>query len=164
MKPRKKPLSKTAKAKLEKATIAESEMRTALVLEMLIKGCSKTYIVRFCAEKFKIRLRQTEVYIAKATYEIKETYGEKYKENIIEKQLAQLDDLYVKNYTIEDFRECRNLIESKSKLLGINAAIKTDITTGGEKLNTSKPDLSKLSPAALDELINSFTDDRNDDK
>lgn len=42
------------------------------------------------------------------------------------------------------------------------APTKTDITTGGEKLNTSKPDLSKLSPAALDELINSFTDNGND--
>ena len=41
----------------------------------------------------------------------------------------------MKNYTIEDFRECRNLIESKNKMLGINAPTKTDITTNGKDLN-----------------------------
>jgi len=51
---------------------------------------------------------------------------------LIEKQLAQLDNLYVKNYTIEDFRECRNIIESKSKLLGLNAPSKITLG-GGEK-------------------------------
>jgi hypothetical protein len=36
-----------------------------------------------------------------------------------------------------------------------------DITTGGEKINTPKPDLSKLSTATLLELQKSFTDDGN---
>ena len=124
---KKKPISK-----IEKATIAESELRTALVYEMIVKGCNKNYIVRFCAEKYKIRLRQVEVYIAKATDQIKNNYGDKYKEDIIAKHLAQLDDLFVKNYTIEDFRECRNLIESKNKMLGIG---QTNIRLSGDKNN-----------------------------
>lgn len=128
---RKKPISK-----IEKATIAESELRTALVYEMIVKGCNKNYIVRFCTEKYNIRLRQIEVYIAKATEQIKLNYGEKYKENIVAKHLAQLDDLFVKNYTIEDFRECRNLIESKNKMLGLNAPTKTDITTNGQSISS----------------------------
>jgi hypothetical protein len=128
---------------LEKATIAESDLRTATIYEMIIKGCNKNYIVRFCAENYNIKLRQVEVYIAKATAEIKENYGEKYKEQIIEKHLAQLDDLYIKNYTIEDFRECRNLIESKNKMLGLNAPIKTDVTSNGKDI-IYKPLWAKL--------------------
>ena len=37
--------------------------------------------------------------------------------------------LYVKNYTIEDFRECRNIIESKTKMLGLNDIIEDDSIT-----------------------------------
>lgn len=118
--------------KVEKATLAESELRTALVLEMLIKGCSRSYIIQYCAKNYNLRTRQIDVYIAKANAEIKETYGEKYKENIIEKHLAQIDNLYVKNYTIEDFRECRNLIESKNKMLGLGM---TNVRLSGDAKN-----------------------------
>lgn len=145
---RKKPISK-----IEKATIAESELRTALVYEMIVKGCNKNYIIRFCTEKYNIRLRQIEVYIAKATEQIKLNYGEKYKENIIAKHLAQLDDLFVKNYTIEDFRECRNLIESKNKMLGLNAPTRTDITTNGQSI--SSPEEREARIKALIEKYNS---------
>lgn len=145
---RKKPISK-----IEKATIAESELRTALVYEMIVKGCNKNYIVRFCTEKYNIRLRQIEVYIAKATEQIKLNYGEKYKENIVAKHLAQLDDLFVKNYTIEDFRECRNLIESKNKMLGLNAPTRTDITTNGQSITSPEDRESRIQ--ALIEKFNS---------
>lgn len=111
-----------------KATDAEIELRISIIYEMVVKGCSRKYIVRYCAETWNIASRQTDEYLSRVYLEIKETYGQDYKEKLIEKQLAQLDDLYVKNYTIEDFRECRNLIESKSKLLGLNSAIKTEIT------------------------------------
>ena len=111
----------------EKSTNAEIELRLSTIYEMVVKGASRKYIVRYCSEKFEITSRQTDEYLKRVYEEIKETYGEDYKQKILEKQLAQLDDLYVKNYTIEDFRECRNIIESKSKLLGLNAAEKIDI-------------------------------------
>ena len=111
-----------------KATDAEIELRISTIYEMVVKGASRKYIVRYCAETWNIASRQTDEYLSRVYLEIKETYGQDYKERLIEKQLAQLDDLYVKNYTIEDFRECRNLIESKSKLLGLNSAEKTEIS------------------------------------
>ncbi len=104
----------------EKSTDAEVELRIATVYEMVVKGASRKYIVRYGSETWKVSSRTIDEYLSRVYDEIKETYGQKYKENIISKQLAQLDDLYVKNYIIEDFRECRNLIESKSKLLGLN--------------------------------------------
>lgn len=120
------------KEDITKGTCAEVELRIATIFEMVIKGCDKKYIVRFCAENYNIGIRQTEVYLKRVQDEIKENYGEKYQKDLIEKQLAQLDNLYIKNYTIEDFRECRNIIESKSKLLGLNAPSKITLG-GGEK-------------------------------
>lgn len=112
-----------------KATDAEIELRISTIYEMVVKGCSRKYIVRYCAETWNIASRQTDEYLSRVYLEIKETYGQDYKEKLIEKQLAQLDDLYVKNYTIEDFRECRNLIESKSKLLGLNEPLKVSVSS-----------------------------------
>lgn len=111
----------------EKSTDAEVELRIATVYEMVVKGASRKYIVRYGSETWKISSRQIDDYLKRVYQEIKETFGQDYKESIISKQLAQLDDLYIKNYTIEDFRECRNLIETKSKLLGLNEPDKTSI-------------------------------------
>ena len=118
-----------------KATDAEIQLRIDTIYEMVVKGASRKYIVRYCSEKFKISSRQTDEYLSRVYDEIKNTFDTEKKQQIISKQLAQLDDLYVKNYTIEDYRECRNIIESRSKLLGLNEPIKSDVTTNGKEIN-----------------------------
>lgn len=121
---------------MSKSTDAEILLRINTIYEMVVKGASRKYIVRYCSENFKISSRQTDEYLKRVYEEIKETYSPEEKEKLISKQMAQLDDLYVKNYTIEDFRECRNIIESRSKLLGLNAADKHDLTTNGKDINS----------------------------
>lgn len=113
-----------------KGTLAEVELRIATVYEMVVKGASRAYIVRFCAKEWNLKPRQVDVYLKRVYKQIKITYDDSYRELIIQKQMAQLDDLYVKNYTIEDFRECRNIIESRSKLLGLNAPAKIEHSGG----------------------------------
>lgn len=122
--------------KPKKATNAEIDLRVSSVYEMIVKGHTRSMIVRFSSENWGIGERQTEDYIASARKLINENYGEKYRENILEKHLAQLDKLYAKNYANEDFRECRNLIESVSKLLGVGEFNKTKIdhTTQGKPI------------------------------
>ena len=117
---------------MAKATDAEIELRIATIYEMVIKGCSRAFIVRFTAENWKIEERQTNSYLMTVKDKIKNTYGQEYKETILSNHLAQLENLYEKNYTIEDFRECRNIIDSRNKLLGLNAAQKTDVDVKGE--------------------------------
>lgn len=114
--------------KQNKATDLESEKRKNIIYEMVVKGATINYIVRYCSENFGIGKRQTEKYLTKVYQEIKETYNDDYKKSLLDKHIAQLEDLYVKNYTIEDFRECRNIIESKNKMLGLNAPDKIDTT------------------------------------
>ena len=112
-----------------KATDSEVKIRLSIIYDMIVKGMSRKYIVRYCAEKWGLASRQVDVYLKRVYTEIKETYGDSYKKNILSRQLAQLDDLYVKNYTAKDYRECRNLIESKNKLLGLNEPEKFNINT-----------------------------------
>ena len=112
-----------------KATDSEVKIRLSLIYDMIVKGMSRKYIVRYCAEKWGLASRQVDVYLKRVYAEIKTTYGDSYKKNILSKQLAQLDDLYVKNYTKKDYRECRVIIESKSKLLGLNEPEKLNLNT-----------------------------------
>ncbi len=122
-----------------KATNAQADIRRATVFEMLTKGCSRGYIVQYAAKTWQLNTRQSDEYIAQATAQIKELYGDEYKTDLIEKHLAKLNDLYMKSYTIEDFRECRNLIETEAKLLGLFAPVKTQsdnkLTTNVNILN-----------------------------
>lgn len=118
-----------------KSTKAEIELRVALVYKMLIEGFVRKDIVQYGSKKWNISNRQVDDYIAGANLEIKENFGEKYKANILEKEVAKMDNLYRKNYQNEDYRECRTLIESKAKLMGYVAPVKTDITTNGQSLN-----------------------------
>jgi hypothetical protein len=119
----------------EKQTDAEIELRIATLYEMVVKGCSRAYIVRYCSEKYQITERHVDTYLSKVRDLIKETYNEDYKQSLLNTHLAQLEDLYIKNYTIEDFRECRNIIESKNKLLGLDAPIKTENTNKNFDIN-----------------------------
>lgn len=120
-----------------KSTNAEIELRVSTIYEMVVKGCDRAYIVRYGSKEWSISSRQIDDYLKTVHEQIKETFGEDYKKNLLEKQLAQLDNLYVKNYTIEDFRECRNIIETKNKMLGLNSAEKID-------LKLEKPIFNKL--------------------
>lgn len=126
---------------MAKATDIEIERRIMTVYEMIIKGVSKPFIVRYASEKWGITERQTETYLKRANDITKKTFGKRKRERLILEHQAKLSDLYVKNYKIEDFRECRNLLESERKLLGLDEATKveqkTDLTINDDELYDS---------------------------
>jgi len=114
---------------MAKSTDAELELRIGILFKMVVKGVQRAEIVRFTASNWKIEERQTNHYLMTVRDRIKDTYGQAYKESILSNHLAQLDDLYDQNYSTGDFKECRGIIDSRSKLLGLNEAIKIDSTT-----------------------------------
>jgi len=137
---------------MAKATDAEILLRINTIYEMVVKGASRKYILRYCSENFNIESRQVDEYLKRVYQDIKDTFTVKDKTDLICKQLAQLDDLYVKNYTIEDFRECRSIIESRSKLLGLNEADRIDVTTKGQPIGI-------MSPERIKEISNELEDE-----
>ena len=119
----------------KKATNAEIEFRIATLYEMVVKGATYSYIVRYASEEWDITSRQTDTYLKRVYEQIKDTYDDDYKKRLLTVQLAKLDELYQKNYTIQDFRECRNVIETINKMIGLDAPTKTDITTNGRNIS-----------------------------
>jgi hypothetical protein len=111
---------------MAKSTDAEIQLRLATIYEMVAKGCTRKYIVRYCSENYKISDRQVDEYLSRVYEEIKNTFDSETKELILSKQLIQLEELYMKSFTIEDFRECRNIIETRAKMLGLNAPTKSE--------------------------------------
>lgn len=139
---------------MAKASNAEMELRIQTVYEMIVKGATRPFILRYSSENWKIGERQTEKYIAEANKRIQTVFNDKDRERLINEHRSKLSDLYVKNYTIEDFRECRNVLESERKLLGLDEPDRKDINIKG-KIKTIDP--TKLSDEALKELTDAWT-------
>ena len=110
----------------KKATILEREERVLTILEMVLKGANKPYIVRYASEKWEIGERMTEEYLSRAHVKIKELAEEK-EHTMFAVTKARLEDLYRKNYTIEDFRECRNILADQRKMFGMDKPTKIDL-------------------------------------
>jgi hypothetical protein len=116
-----------------KSSELEKYQRLLIVEEMILKGCSKSYIVRFASETWKIGERQTETYLAESYDKIKCDFQVTFeKETFKEEIYGRLQDLYRKNYTIQDFRECRNIVKDLRDILGIDETKKTETHITGE--------------------------------
>lgn len=136
---------------MAKSTNAEYNLRIQTVYEMIIKGATRPYILRYAAKEWGTASRQVDTYIAEANKIIKTLFSDEKKEDIINKHRAKLADLYVKNYTIEDFRECRQVLESERKLIGLDDAKKIDHTSQGERIHNFN--LSNLTDEQLEVVL-----------
>ena len=116
-----------------KSDSSEIEKRVNTIYLMILQGFQRKQVIQYVAEKYKVGERQADAYLEKAREIIKSNIDtdSSNKKNEI---LNQYYDLYQKNYKIEDYRECRNILINISSLLGVEAPKKTDITSGGEKI------------------------------
>lgn len=130
-----------------KSDSSEMEKRVNTVYLLILQGFQRKQIIQYCSDAFKVGDRQTDVYLTKAREIIKSNIDNdtSSKKNEV---LNQFYDLYQKNYQLEDYRECRNLLANISNILGIEAPKKTDITTNGKEISNAlkveivKPDES----------------------
>ena len=104
---------------MNKATNAEIELRVSTVSEMIIKGQGREKIIRFGSENWNVGERQIENYISKAWGKIERNTDFDIKQEL-KLQRARFEDLFQKNYTIQDYREARQVLDSIAKLLGLN--------------------------------------------
>ena len=114
-------------AKETKATDFEKEQRIDLVCEFLIKGLTTAQMFRYVSSKtdWGISARQLDNYISEAKQKIKNSDNDKGFE--IQRAKRRLEKLYIKNEDIEDFKECRAIIDTSAKLFGWNEAEKHDV-------------------------------------
>ena len=110
-----------------KSTNAEIEVRVQKVIDMVLDGFSRADIVRYAAKNWKLQSRQVDDYLKAAKEGIKEIAAPEKGEQT-QTAIARLNRLYQKCHANGDFRTCLAIQESLSKLLGLNEALKTDIT------------------------------------
>ena len=108
-------------------TDAEKNIRVNETAKAMLNGyVNRRILIQYLSDTFKwdVVERTYDTYIKEAK-ELLSTIDEN--ELAFEKSLAlnRLDSLYTMNFKIHDFRECRNIIESRAKILGINAPIET---------------------------------------
>ena len=121
---------------MSKATQAETELRIQTVVEMLYKQQPRQSIVRFASENWNVGERQVDNYISRATKCIKESRVIDHEFLSSNYRLA-LQDLYSKNYRIQDYRECRMLIELMGRMDGMfNNEVKQDTVVKVEYVNS----------------------------
>ena len=105
--------------KEEKSTDFEKEQRIDLICEMLIKGLTRSQMLQYVSRKtnWNISDRQVDTYISEAKEKIKNSDNDKGFE--IQRAKMRLEKLYQKNESIEDYKECRALIDTMAKLFGL---------------------------------------------
>ena len=109
--------------KTNKHSKVELDLTLELVIEMIVKGQSRTDILRYFTENENIEKRRSvssvDKYIKRAALEIKKRFSAD-KEKVKPTAIARYMDLYKKNYAIQDYRECRQVQDSLNKLVGLN--------------------------------------------
>jgi len=123
-------------AKETKANDFEKEQRIDTICEFLIKGLSNGQMFRYVSEKTEwgISMRQLENYIAEAKEKIKNSDNDKGFE--IQRAKKRLEKLYVKNESLEDYKECRALIDTSAKLFGWNEPEEKNINIKSFDINS----------------------------
>lgn len=64
--------------------------------------------------------------------------------------LSQYYDLYNKSYALEDYKECKNVLQLISITLGVHTN-KTDITSNGKEINSTPPTIIFLEDPQSDD-------------
>jgi len=120
----------------ERTTDFELNKRIQIVAKAILNGyTNRKFLLQYITETndWNVSERTLDNYI-KSAKEMLDGVLEndlEYEKTIA---LNRLDSLYFMNYKIHDFRECRNIIESRAKILGLNASDKIDITSKGNEL------------------------------
>ena len=121
---------------MAKITKAEMENRVTQVTDLLLKGGKRGHILQYAEEKtdWNVSISMIDKYIAAATKEILESLkGERDWEIALAR--GRYEYLYTQSITRKDLRGALSVVQAKSKLLGLDAPTRTDITSGGKEVN-----------------------------
>ena len=122
----------------EKSTDIEVNERVMAIAKAMLEGyTNRRILLQYIKEKYDSwgkEERMIDLYIGRA----KEVLSDIMQNDLeLEKNLAlnRLDALYSMNYKIHDFRECRNIIETRARILGYNAAesVKVEVSATQSK-------------------------------
>lgn len=119
-------------------TSVEREKRIEAVKQMLLQGYTRSSIIKYCQNNFKVEVNTVDVYMMDAKAIIRSDF-DSLNDNVTLVAIiyGRLEDLFQKNEDVADYKEQRNVLKDIRDLLGIDKARKLDLTTDGEKLNSN---------------------------
>jgi hypothetical protein len=119
---------------MARITKAELENRVTQVTDLLLKGAKRAQILQFAGKlNWDVSDSMVDKYIGQATEAIRESaVVDRDYEVALAKE--RYEYLYTQSVSGKDYRGALSVIQSKSKLLGLDAPTRTDITSGNEKI------------------------------
>lgn len=122
---------------MDKGTNEEIEIRVDKVLQLYILRQTRRDILKYFKTKLKIdiSIESIDYYIRKAKNKINKK--SKFKiDHEIGKSISRMEDLYLKSYTIQDFKTCLSVQKEINNLFGL---ITQNINIDGELKLDIKP-------------------------
>ena len=117
-----------------KSTDAEVNGRVSTIHKLLVAGASRASIVQYGSKTWSITDRQVDEYISRAKADLV-AQADKDKDNNLAMALARMNDIYQQCYTAKNYKGAIAAQVEISKLLGLYAPTKQELTGGnGEPL------------------------------
>ena len=118
------------------------------LVELITNGYSRQQIIQYCSDTHEVGERQTDNYLSRA-YDVISTESQKLRTKLVKQSFKRYNELYYKNSAIQDYRECRAVQESITKLFGLNAPMHIDHSNQD---GTLRPTITVLSEKGKNEL------------
>jgi len=134
-----------------KATRAEAQKRTRIILEMLLQSTATVDILRYGVENWGLTERGVETYIT-AAYVIIDKMANVNNEQSFANNLAQRQYLKSKAIKEGDLRLAHEIVKDEAKIRNLYPAEKHEHT--GEIIQQVKIDVSDLTDSELDAITN----------
>lgn len=101
--------------------------RVNKIYALLLTGKKTRDIATYISKTYNVSEKTAYNYINKAK-ELREEDAKEYRNEALTDQIALLRNLYDKNYKIQDFKECRAIVQQLASLLGVDAPQKIEQT------------------------------------
>lgn len=101
--------------------------RVNKIYALLLMGKKTRAIAPYISKTYNVSEKTAYNYINKAK-KLREEDAKEYREEAIADQVANLRNLYEKNYKIQDFRECRAILQQIAQLFALNEPSKSEVT------------------------------------
>lgn len=115
-------------------TSIEREMRVNAVKQMILQGFTRSTIIKYCQENYKVEVNTVDIYMMDAKKIIREDFNAlNDPETLVATIYGRLEDLFQKNEEVADYKEQRAVIKDIRDLLGIDKAQKVDLKVDNVK-------------------------------